>query len=186
MGAWAAWMWSSRKCLMRSCQHEPESQRNLSSVMWDQRLKELKMRCYPECFLTKRSVGESCIIMSVQVMYCMWCMNAGYWGELDVDGVIEGQLALELRQLSVVPTLSRLNHIVYVEHPRLSAVGQNHHSQVWQPGRAKTGSLFYIQKNINNTLKQKCVHTWSFLLCLLMSGQSLGRSPSASHRTSGF
>lgn len=62
----------------------------------------------------------------------------GYWCELNVDGVIEGQPALQIHQLFVVPTLRCLHHIVDVEHPRLSAVRHNHHTQVWQPGRADT------------------------------------------------
>ena len=85
---------------------------------------------------------------------CERCNTEGYWCELDVDGVIEGQLALQIHQLSVVPTLSCLHHILYVEHPWLSAVRHNHHTQVWQPGRPKTGYFgkYSWSEHLNLTL----------------------------------
>lgn len=58
-------------------------------------------------------------------------------GELDVDGVVEGQLPLELQQLPLVSTLPCLHHVVYVEHPRLPAVHHDHPPQVRQPGTTR-------------------------------------------------
>lgn len=66
------------------------------------------------------------------------CWNAGgYRGELDVDGVVEGQLPLELRQLPLVSTLPCLHHVFHVEHPWLPAVHHDHPSQVRQPEKPK-------------------------------------------------
>lgn len=75
-------------------------------------------------------------------------VTEGYRCELDVDGIIEGQLSLQLHQLLVVLTLPCLHHIVYVEHPRLSAVRYNHHTQLWHPGTTKTGYLLKSMENV--------------------------------------
>ncbi len=84
--------------------------------------------------------------VTTDVCRCESCDAEGYRCELNVDGVIGGQLALQRNQLCAVPTLRCLNHVLHVEHPRLSAVRQNHHTKVRKPGRPKTGSLYYSHK----------------------------------------
>lgn len=70
--------------------------------------------------------------------------TGGYRCELNVDGFIEGQLALQIHQLFVVPTLPCLHHILYVKHPWLSAICHNHHPHVRHPGKPRQ-DLYVMQ-----------------------------------------
>jgi hypothetical protein len=63
----------------------------------------------------------------------------GYRSKLDVDGVVEGQLALQILELLMVRALPCLQHVFYMEHPRLSAVRDDHHPQVWEPKSPTAG-----------------------------------------------
>lgn len=87
-------------------------------------------------------VADQCMLFQVITVH-VWQVESteGYWCELNVDGVIEGQPALQIHQLFVVLTPRCLHHIVHVEHPRLPAVRHDHHTQVWQPGRPETRML---------------------------------------------
>lgn len=56
----------------------------------------------------------------------------GYRGELDVDGVVEGQLLLQILQLLRVLAAGRLPHVVHVEHAGVPAVRHDHSPQIWK------------------------------------------------------
>jgi len=58
----------------------------------------------------------------------------GYRGELDVDGVVEGQLLLQILQLLRVLAAGRLPHVVHVEHAGVPAVRHDHSPQIWKSG----------------------------------------------------
>lgn len=74
---------------------------------------------------------------------CQRCNVEGYRCELDVDGIVAGQPALQIHQLPVVPTLPRLHHVVDMQRPRLPAVRHDHHTQVGQPEGTRDGTLRY-------------------------------------------
>ena len=61
--------------------------------------------------------------------------RCGYRGELDVDGVIEGQLALQILELFHVLAAGGLPNVIYVEHAGIPAVRHDHSPQIWKSDR---------------------------------------------------
>ena len=73
-----------------------------------------------------------------------------YRCELNVDGVVEGQLALETLELLVVLAAPRLHHVLHVKHAWLAAVHHDHHTQIRQPGGPGRGCVFFFFQKVRD------------------------------------
>lgn len=95
--------------------------------------------------------------------------------ELDVYGVIEGNLPLQVLQLLHVLAAAGLHHVLEVKHSWLSTAHNDHRAEVWQSDRRDQTNADVGERSVNALVKLKVHDTlhahfalkW-FMTCLIV------------------